>query len=159
MCPRTHRIVLDRVFDGIHLDSKIQIRYVETKDQLADILTKGSFTREEWNEPFQLTNVVTDITRSPFFWPINEEAAMSKRQIEEESLARGIFTLDHKVAKEVSGENSVSFTTNNSDAFHSSGLIPQISQVKPAALVVKNPKIRERLSRCTSQQEDSLDST
>ena len=38
---RTHRVALDWLCDRIHLDSKIQIKYVETKNQLADILTKG----------------------------------------------------------------------------------------------------------------------
>ena len=28
---------------------KIQIKYIDTKNQLADILTKGNFTRDEWN--------------------------------------------------------------------------------------------------------------
>ena len=46
---RTHRVALDWLFDRINLDSKIQIRYIDTKDQLADMLTKGSFTRDEWN--------------------------------------------------------------------------------------------------------------
>ena len=34
---RTHRVALDWLFDRINLDSKIQIRYVDTKHQLADI--------------------------------------------------------------------------------------------------------------------------
>ena len=46
---RTHRVVLDWLFDRINLDYKIQIKYIDTKNQLADILTKGSFTRDEWN--------------------------------------------------------------------------------------------------------------
>ena len=46
---RTHRVALDWLFDRINLDSKIQIKYIDTKNQLADILTKGSFTRDEWN--------------------------------------------------------------------------------------------------------------
>ena len=46
---RTHRVVMDWLFDGIYLDSKIQIRYIDTKHQLADMLTKGNFTRDEWN--------------------------------------------------------------------------------------------------------------
>ena len=46
---RTHRVALDWLFDRINLDSKIQIRYIDTKHQLADILTKGNFTRDEWN--------------------------------------------------------------------------------------------------------------
>ena len=31
------------------MDPKIQIKYVDTKNQLADILTKGNLTRDEWN--------------------------------------------------------------------------------------------------------------
>ena len=34
---RTHRVALDWLFDGINLDSTIQIRYIDTKHQLADI--------------------------------------------------------------------------------------------------------------------------
>ena len=37
---RTHRAALDWLFDRINLDSEIQIRYIDTKHQLADILTK-----------------------------------------------------------------------------------------------------------------------
>ena len=40
---RTHRLALDWLFDRINLDSKIQIKYIDTKNQLADILTKGNF--------------------------------------------------------------------------------------------------------------------
>ena len=37
---RTHRVALDWLFDRINLDPKIQIKYIDTKNQLADILTK-----------------------------------------------------------------------------------------------------------------------
>ena len=46
---RTHRDALDWLCDRINLDSKIQIEYIDTKNQLADILTKGNFTRDELN--------------------------------------------------------------------------------------------------------------
>ena len=39
---RTHRVALDWLFDRINLDPKIQIKYIDTKNQLADILTKGN---------------------------------------------------------------------------------------------------------------------
>ena len=39
---RTHRVALDWFFDRINLDPKIQINYIDTKNQLADILTKGN---------------------------------------------------------------------------------------------------------------------
>ena len=46
---RTQRVALDWFFDRINLEPKIQIKYVHTKNQLADILTKESFSRDEWN--------------------------------------------------------------------------------------------------------------
>ena len=39
---RTHRVA--------------QIKYIDTKNQLADILTKGHFTRDEWNHLLCLFN-------------------------------------------------------------------------------------------------------
>ena len=35
---RTHRVALDWLFDRINLDPKIQTKYVDTKNQLADFL-------------------------------------------------------------------------------------------------------------------------
>ena len=54
---RTHRVALDWLFDRINLDPKIQIKYIDTKNQLADILTKGNFTRDEWNHLLNLFNI------------------------------------------------------------------------------------------------------
>ena len=55
---RTHRVALDWLLDRTNLDPKIQITYIETKNQLADILTKGNFTRDEWNHLLCLFNIV-----------------------------------------------------------------------------------------------------
>ena len=55
---RTHRVALDWLFDRIGLDPKIQIKYVDTKNQLADMLTKGSFTRDEWDHLLRLLNIM-----------------------------------------------------------------------------------------------------
>ena len=55
---RTHRVALDWLFDRINLDPKILIKYVDTKNQLADILTKGKFTRERWNNLLHLFNII-----------------------------------------------------------------------------------------------------
>ena len=46
---RTHKVALDWFLDRINSNTKIQIRYVDSRNQLADILTKGHFTRDEWN--------------------------------------------------------------------------------------------------------------
>ena len=56
---RTHRVALDWLFDRINLDFKIffKNRYIDTKHQLADISTKGNFTRDEWNNLLLLFNI------------------------------------------------------------------------------------------------------
>ena len=53
---RTHRVALDWLLDRINLDPKIQIKYIDTKNQLADALTKGNFTFDEWNHLLCLLN-------------------------------------------------------------------------------------------------------
>ena len=40
-----------------NLDPKIQIKYIDTNNQFADILTKGNFTRDEWNHLLCLFNI------------------------------------------------------------------------------------------------------
>ena len=71
---RTHRVALDWLFDGINLDPKIQIKYIDTKNQLADILTKGHFTRDEWNDFLCLFNI-------SHFSSINSVKAMSRCRV------------------------------------------------------------------------------
>ena len=54
---RKHRVALDWLFDRINLDQKIQIKYIDIKNHLADIMTKGNFTRDEWNHLLCLFNI------------------------------------------------------------------------------------------------------
>ena len=54
---RTHRDALDWLFDRINLDPKIQIKYIDSKNQLTDMLTKGNFTRDDWNHLLCLFNI------------------------------------------------------------------------------------------------------
>ena len=55
---RTHRVALEWLFDRLNLNPKVQIEYVETKNQLADTLDKGSFTHDEWNRHLRLLNIM-----------------------------------------------------------------------------------------------------
>ena len=55
---RTHRVALDWLFDRVNLGRKIQTKYVDTENQLVDMLTKGSFTRYEWNHLLRLFNIL-----------------------------------------------------------------------------------------------------
>jgi hypothetical protein len=55
---RTHRIDLDWLFERIREDPGIMMRYVNTKMQIADLLTKGSSQASQWNSLCQLSQVV-----------------------------------------------------------------------------------------------------
>ena len=80
---RTHSVTLDWLLDRINLEPKIQIKYVDT--QLADMLTKGSFTRDDWNHLLRLFNVMNFSMFSCSYFsydlcdPIGKQSAMSKR--------------------------------------------------------------------------------
>ena len=81
MFPELIRVALDWLFDRIHLDPKIQIKYIDTKNQLADILTKGNFTRDEWNHLLTLFNI-------SHFSSTSCIAAMAKRAQQESGEGR-----------------------------------------------------------------------
>ena len=55
---RTHRVALDWLFGRIIADLKIQIRYVDSNNQLADIFTNRHFTCDEWNHLLCLFNII-----------------------------------------------------------------------------------------------------
>ena len=94
---RTHRAALDWLFDRINLDPKIQIKYVDTKNQFADILTKGNFTRDEWNHLLLLFNI--SIFRSASC-PEARSKRMQQGTGEERIVAKSTPTL-HLVSKTV----------------------------------------------------------
>ena len=81
---RTYRVALDCLIDRINLDPKIRIKYVDTRSQLADMLTKETFTRDESNQVLQLSNMMDAslFSRSHFSFHIHECSALSKRQMQ-----------------------------------------------------------------------------
>ena len=68
---RTHRVALDWFLDRINLDPKVHIKYVESKNQLADILRKSTVTRNEWH------NVLHLATYSHSFRSAGKQSEMS----------------------------------------------------------------------------------
>ena len=54
---RTHRVNLDWLFERMAKDPGIRITYVGTKQQIADILTKGSFTAQQWEALLRLVQI------------------------------------------------------------------------------------------------------
>ena len=77
---RTHRVALDWLFDRINLDSKIQIKCVDTKKQLAEMLTKRNFTRDEWHHLLHLLKIMNfSMCSCSDFLSNRKQSVMSKR--------------------------------------------------------------------------------
>ena len=101
----THRVALDWLFDRINLDPKIKIKYIDTRNQLADIL--GNFTRDEWNHLLSLFNI------SHFSFSVCSEAMAKRLQQDsgEERVtakSRPMMSLIARVPSNVSSSTSVS---------------------------------------------------
>ena len=60
--PRTHRISLDWLYERFRYDISLQLFYVPTKAQIADIFTKGSFSAEQWRRLCSLANIVPNMS-------------------------------------------------------------------------------------------------
>ena len=57
---KTHRIDLDWIFERLVRDrstKRIMMKWVSTKQQIADILTKGSFPEQTWLELLRLFQI------------------------------------------------------------------------------------------------------
>ena len=103
----THKVALDWLFDRINLDPKIQIKYIDTKNQLADTLTKGSFTRDAWNHLLCLCNITHFVSTA-----CSETMAKRLQQDSGEervtAKSRPMMSLIARVPSNVSSSTSVS---------------------------------------------------
>ena len=54
---RTHRVDLDWLFERVRDDPGIGMKFVGTKEQIADLMTKGSFTGAQWKTLCHLANI------------------------------------------------------------------------------------------------------
>ena len=104
---RTQRVAIDRLFDRINLDSRVQIKCVGTKNQLADILAKGSFTRDQWNHVLCLLNSLNPsmLSCSHFFLSSKPKA---KRHVKEKTGRqswKGIGHVEAEIHEFGHGEN------------------------------------------------------
>ena len=116
---RTYRVALDWLFDRTNLDLKIHIKYVDTKNQLADILTKGSFSRDEWNHLLCLFSIMNHLMFScSHISQIIDPQAMSQGRYRKENKGEN----ERVVAKSKVARNLVSMTNNPSPSVLSSSL-------------------------------------
>ena len=135
---RTHRVALHWLFDRINLDLKVQIKYVKSKNQLADIPSRVNFTRDEWYNLLHLFNIMNDTTfscchfsNSHSFLSAGKRSEMSKRT--QESSSPGSPTAKAKACCLVSCESVLTGQVYSSN--------------------LKNPGVRETLKCAHGKKE------
>ena len=104
---RTHRVALDWLFDRINLDPKIQIKYIDTKHQLADIPTKGNFTRDEWNHLLCLFNI-SHFSSAVCFAVMTKRSQQDSGEERVKAKSRPMMNLIARAPSHVSSSTSVS---------------------------------------------------
>ena len=115
--PRTHSGALVWTFDRINVDPKIQINFVDTRNPLADMLTKGSSTRDEWNHLFRLCNIMNfSMFSSIHSLPIKKPNTMSKRA--QERRTEGGLVAKPRPACLVSRNSSAQQTSSVDSVLH-----------------------------------------
>ena len=117
---RTYRVALHWLFDRINLESKIHIKNVDTKNQLADMLTRGSFTP------------------SSFLFNIMSFSMFPCRHFSD-------FLSDHQVRKQSAMSKRCQKTTSNegSPMAKQKPTIP--AKARPINLVMRSPRREKRL--------------
>ena len=81
---RTHRVALDWLFDSINFDPKIQVEHVDTKNQLADLLTE-KITRDQWHHLLCLSDMMnSSMFTCSQFSPISKPKTMQEEKFGEE---------------------------------------------------------------------------
>ena len=103
---RTRRVALDWLFDGMKLDPKIQIKYIDTKNQRADILTKGNFTRDEWNHLCLLN--ISHFSSTVYFETMAKRLQQDSGEGRVTAKSRPMMSLIARVPSNVSSSTSVS---------------------------------------------------
>ena len=145
---RTHRIVLDWLFDRINLDSKIQNRHIDTKHQLADTLTNGKFTSDEWNNLLHLFNIShfssTCSTKNSSL--ISCPKTMAKR-MQEQKRGRSVAKLNSTAMNLSSHVPKSSASAKSPIASKSLGILTATGNLKAGGEEIQNPTQRRVLKR------------
>ena len=128
---RTHRVAVDLFLDRINLDPKIQIKYVDIKHQLADILTKGISHVDERNNLLHLFNIshFSSLCCAQNFCLTSCTRTTAKRMQEQEEDNRIVAKSNPTMNLAVSVSTSSS-TVQNTIASKSPRIVEKIGEVQ-----------------------------
>ena len=136
-------MALDWLCDRMSLDSQNQIKYIDTKNQLADMLTKGNFTRDEWNHLLCLFNI------SHFSSTVCSEA-MAKR-VQQDPGEERVTVMSRPMMSLIARASS----TLSSSASESPGKKSHESQSPWSAKAEKNDRTGQPVVDCHKQFTES----
>ena len=125
---RTHRVALDWLFDRINLDPQNSKSVTfDTKHQLADILTNGNVTRDEWNNLPHLSNISHfSSTRCTKNFSLISCSTMAKR-IQHEKEEERVVSKSRPALMNISSFIATSFSTASSPIASKSPGMPTAS--------------------------------
>ena len=158
---RTHRVAFDRLFDRINVDPKNQIKYIDTRNQLADMLTKENFTRDEWNHLLCLFNIshfsstdCSDVMSKRTQQDSGEERVTAKLKPMMSLIARAPSTLsssasESPVKKSYGSQSPLTCTLHAIQG----GTMTKLGLLKSGKLI--NRWMMERATRCRLLRKDT----
>ena len=88
MFPEPTELLLIWLFDRSNLVSKIQIKYNDTKNQLAEIVTKWNVTRDEWTHLFVCLTLAISVLQIFLKWCRKERIKIQVKKESQQSLNR-----------------------------------------------------------------------
>ena len=141
MCQEPTELLLIGCLIGLIWIPRLKIKYSDTKYQLADILTKGNFTRDEWNNLLHLFNISqsSSLCCDQKFSLTSCSKTMAKRiqeQKEEDKIVAKIKPMGMNLTSTVSTNSS---SVNHPIASKSPGIL-KASTGKPDAKPRRNSK-------------------
>ena len=102
---RTHRVALDWLFDRINLDPKSTSNTSTPENLLADILTKGNFTRDEWNHLLNLF-IISHFSSTTCTAAMEKRAQQESREGRVTAKSRPMMNLTARMPSVVSSSTS-----------------------------------------------------
>ena len=89
MCQEPTELLWTGCLIGLIQVLKVQIKYGDTKNQLADMLTKGSFSRDEWDHLLRLLNIMKFSMRSCSHFLSNRKQSVTAKRAQESTAKEG----------------------------------------------------------------------
>jgi hypothetical protein len=136
--PRTHRIDLDWLFELIRKDPGLNIKYISTKLQAADIFTKGGFTSEQFLHLMFMCCIARTTRKQDR--ELQKQVNTNLMPLQSMPLQSSSTNVEHSKVSRDQGNIQSSTNVELSDIEIRNGILPPIP---PFPVAVEDEKIQE----------------